>query len=52
MKSEDQITKEFNEFWWSDNYHLCKQCIYNCKQSHKIVDMNCKKFERKENENN
>jgi hypothetical protein len=46
-----QIAKEFEKMWWSEYFEQCKRCIHTCKQSHMILELNCKKFEERTNDN-
>ena len=45
QKTDSQIAREWEKDYWSDYYPLCKKCKHSCKQSHKILGLNCKKFE-------
>jgi len=47
-KTDKQIEREFNKEYWKDYYPQCKECIHNCKQSWKILDLYCKKYQKKE----
>jgi hypothetical protein len=51
-KSDRQIAKEWEKKWWSDYFEQCKRCVHTCKQSHMILELNCKKFEEQANDNN
>jgi len=38
--------KEYNKYYWSDYYDLCKKCKERCKQSHVVKQVVCKKYNK------
>ena len=41
----DPSSEEFEAWWWTDVYKICRVCVHECKQSNRIKYLSCKKFE-------
>jgi len=39
--------KEANKIYWEDKHEKCKQCTNKCKQSSKVIQIICPRFEKK-----
>ena len=45
-KPIDLTEKQFEEFWWTDVFGKCKECINACKQSHMIKELVCPQYKK------